>query len=304
MHRLTAAIAGALSLALAVPSSAQAVRTKPAPVRPPAVIRPHTILFIGNSFTQGALSAVRRYRTTIVTDLNGDGNGGVPALFKTFTEQARLNYAVALETQGGRNLAFHWNERRQRVNRAWDVVILQDYSTLDRETPGEAAGLRKFAPLFAAMFRRANPRVDVQLMATWSRADLTYKPGSPWSGRPIYTMATDLRAAADLVKRETPAITGVLPVGEAWNRAISAGIADPNPYDGIGFGQVNLWTYDQYHGSIYGYYLEALVVFGRVTGVDPRTLGARERAAEDLGISPWMATALQTVAHDQLVAGR
>jgi hypothetical protein len=304
MHRLTAAIAGALSLALAMPASAQAVRARPVPVRPPAVIRPHTILFIGNSFTQGALSAVRRYRTNMVTDLNGDGNGGVPALFKTFTEQARLNYSVALETQGGRDLAFHWNERRQRVNRAWDVVILQDYSTLDREAPGEAVGLRKFAPLFATMFRRANPRADIQLMATWSRADLTYKPGSPWSGRPIYTMATDLRAAADLVKRETPAITGVLPVGEAWNRAISTGIADPNPYDGVGFGQVNLWTYDQYHGSIYGYYLEALVVFGRVTGVDPRTLGARERAAEDLGISPWMATALQTVAHDQLVAGR
>jgi hypothetical protein len=304
MHRLTAAIAGALSLAIATPATAQATRARAVSIRPPLVVRPRTILFIGNSFTQGALSAVRRYRTNVVSDLNGDGNGGVPALFKTFTEQARLNYAVALETQGGRNLAFHWNERRQRVNRAWDVVVLQDYSTLDRETPGEAAGLRKFAPQFAAMFRRANPRVDVQLMATWSRADLTYRPGSPWSGRPITAMAADLRNAADQVKRETPGITGVLPVGEAWSRAIEKGIADPNPYDGITFGQINLWTYDQYHGSIYGYYLEALVVFGRVTGLDPRTLGARERAAEDLGISPWMATALQTVAHDQLVAGR
>ena len=51
-----------------------------------------TILFIGNSFTFGANSAVHYYKTDTVTDLNGPANaktvGGVPAIFKAFTKEA------------------------------------------------------------------------------------------------------------------------------------------------------------------------------------------------------------------------
>jgi hypothetical protein len=68
----------------------------------------------------------------------------------------------------------------------------------------------------------------------------------------------------------------------------------------VAFGQVDLWTYDHYHASIFGYYLEALVTFGRITGVDPTRLGANERAADDLGIDPRVAVQLQQVAKAQL----
>lgn len=290
-------------IALALPLLAAAVPAK-AQVAPAttASARPRTILFVGNSFTQGAHSAVKRYRANAVTDLNGDGYGGVPALFKTFTEESGLNYSVSLETQGGKPLGFHWAERRQLLDRAWDVVVLQELSTLDRDKPGDPADYRTYGPLFAGMFARANPKVDVQLMATWSRADLVYQPGSPWSGKPIAVMAQDLRRATDGVRSLSPVFRGVLPVGEAWTRAIAAGIADPNPYDGVAFGQVDLWTYDHYHASIFGYYLEALVVFGRVTGIDPTRLGINERAADDLGIAPKTAVALQQIARDQLRA--
>ena len=40
-----------------------------------------SILFVGNSFTFGAGSAVKFYRAETVTDLNSEGIGGVPALF-------------------------------------------------------------------------------------------------------------------------------------------------------------------------------------------------------------------------------
>ena len=43
-------------------------------------------------------------------------------------------------------------------------------------------------------------------------------------------------------------------------------------------------------------------VFGKVTGRDPLSLGVRERVAEDFGISPVQAHALQQIAHDQLAA--
>ncbi len=287
-----------LLLTCAVPSAAQ----EAAPRTPQA--RTRTILFVGNSFTQGAHSAVKRYGANTVTDLNGDGYGGVPALFKAFTEQAGLDYSVSLETQGGKTLGFHYAERRALIDRGWDVVVLQELSTLDRDRPGDATAYRRDVPMLTQMFLRANPAVDIRLMATWTRADLTYKKSSPWLDKPVTAMASDLQAAAAAVRTATPAISAVIPVGEAWNRAIAGGVADPDPYDGIAFGQVDLWTYDHYHASIYGYYLEALVVFGQITGVDPRTLGSKERAADDLGLAPEAVVALQAVAHAELLATR
>ncbi|RYD64551.1 MAG: PEP-CTERM sorting domain-containing protein [Sphingomonadales bacterium] len=287
----------ALFLALAIVLPAPACAQAPASAE-------KTILFVGNSFTQGAHSAVKRYRADAVTDLNGDGFGGVPALFKTFTEQAGLHWKVSLETQGGKTLGFHYGERRAKLSGKWDIVVLQELSTLDRDKPGDATGYLKYAPMLAALAVQANPKAAVLLMSTWSRADQVYQPGSPWSGKPIAAMAEDLRTAADRVRAASKDIRGVLPVGQAWNRAIAKGVADANPYDGIAFGQVDLWAYDHYHASIYGYYLEALIVFGQITGIDPLTLGKEERAASDLGISKDQAVALQRIASEQLAEER
>ena len=261
---------------------------------------PKTILFIGNSFTQGAHSAARNWRAGSVADLNQAGYGGVPALFKLFTEQAGLDYEVSLETQGGKSLGFHYDERRQRFDRAWDVVVLQEYSTLDRERPGDPAEYIRNVGRLAALFKARNPAVDIRLAATWSRADQAYKPKGHWYGKPVSTMAEDLRAAADRARSANSAVAGVLPVGQAWNRAMTTGVADPNPYDGIGYGQLDLWAYDHYHASVAGYYLSALVTFGAVTGIDPTTLGPKEKGADELGLSDAQAAALQRVARDTL----
>jgi hypothetical protein len=65
-----------------------------------------------------------------------------------------------------------------------------------------------------------------------------------------------------------------------------------------------LWSYDNYHASSYGYYLEALVLFGSITRRDPRSLGENECSGFELGLSPTQVVALQQVAFDQLnVAG-
>ncbi|RZK92030.1 MAG: PEP-CTERM sorting domain-containing protein, partial [Methylobacterium sp.] len=133
----------ALPLLLAASGSQaqHAAQAPTAPSRPPAAVAapraPISILFIGNSFTQGAHSAVRNWHADSVTDLNGDGYGGVPALFKAFTKQAGLDYRVSLETQGGKSLGFHYDERRGKFDRPWDVVVLQEFSTLSRERPGD-----------------------------------------------------------------------------------------------------------------------------------------------------------------------
>src|SRR5438046_1704034 len=79
-----------------------------------------TILFIGNSFTVGALSPVQNYRPETVTDLNKEGTGGVPALFKAFTTEAGLHYEVSLEAVGGANLDLHYSQKAPLFTRPWD----------------------------------------------------------------------------------------------------------------------------------------------------------------------------------------
>lgn len=67
---------------------------------------------------------------------------------------------------------------------------------------------------------------------------------------------------------------------------------------------MNLWWDDYLHASKHGSYLSALVLFGTVTGIDPWSFGANEKAAADLGIARLDALKLQRVASEQLsVAG-
>jgi hypothetical protein len=259
-----------------------------------------SVLFIGNSFTYGQGSPVRFYRSAAVTDLNGDGVGGVPSLFEVFARQAGLDYDVALETRGGTGLDWHLANKSDVIGgRAWDVVVAHGYSTLDADKPRDPAKLVATSEALAALVRRANPRVALYLTATWARADQVYTDGGAWMGAPIEKMAEDVRRAYD----QAAAVAGaqVSPVGDAWNRAMRIGLADSNPYDGLGPGQIDLWTFDHYHASTAGYYLEALVVFGRVTGIDPVSLAERECAAFELGLSADTARRLQEVARDELL---
>ncbi|HSS27447.1 MAG TPA: DUF4886 domain-containing protein [Usitatibacter sp.] len=259
-----------------------------------------SILFIGNSFTYAHASPVRFYRPDTVTDLNADGQGGVPALFKSFTDQAGLDYDVYLETQGGAGLDFHLDSKLGVIGRrGWDVVVMHGVSTLDFDKPRDPAKLIATSKRMADFLRSRNPRVEIYLMATWSRADQTYPSDGAWAGQPIEAMARDVRAAYDRAA-EGAAVKAVIPVGEAWTRAIQAGIADPNPYDGIEADKVDLWAGDHYHASAYGSYLEALVIFGSVTGRDPRSLGQNECSGFELGFSRAEARSLQQVAFDQL----
>src|ERR1700712_4172760 len=98
-----------------------------------------SVLFIGNSFTYGALSPVWKYRAASVTDLNGGGVGGVPALFKLFANEAKLDYDVSLETAPGKGLDFHLAEKMPLLDKSWDHVVMHGLSTLDGAKPGDPA---------------------------------------------------------------------------------------------------------------------------------------------------------------------
>jgi hypothetical protein len=284
-----------------------------------------SILFIGNSFTYGALTpAVQNYKVGTVTDLNwasgtvsngvGSQIGGVPALFKQMTVDAGLSYDVSLETYPGSNLDTHYDElaRRALIDKSWDKVVMHGQSNLDFGAPNNPAKISQYTALLGAMFQARNPSVDISLTATWSRADLTIASGSntcatnpsssPWCGAAITQMGIDVQAGYDFVKAANPSIVSrINPVGLAWNNALNAGFADPNPYDGTSPGQVNLWASDSYHASTFGYYLHALTVFGEVTGLSPTVLGF-DTVAHDLGFTQAQALAMQGFAAQAIAA--
>lgn len=265
----------------------------------PAAAAPTRILFIGNSFTYGPHDGVIGFQPGTVTDLNGNGMGGVPAMFKGLTVQAGLDYDVSLEAIGGASLATHYNNRLGVLDRPWDVVVMQTHSVLDPTNPGNPASLITYAGLLAQVFAAQNPSVDIYLTATWPRADLTYATPSPWFGQPISAMAADLQAGQEQAAAAIPQVTDVIEVGAAWNDAMVAGLADANPYDGITAGQINLWAADSYHASSRGSYLSALTQFATITGYDPRQLGGNEAVAAHFGLAPGVASQLQTIAHDR-----
>jgi hypothetical protein len=264
-----------------------------------------TILFVGNSFTFGANSAAHYYKPDTVTDLNGPAangktTGGVPAMFKALTKEAGLDYTVSLETVGGKGMDFHYAEKRTLLDKPWDVVVMHGYSTLDIDHPGSPALLVSSAKQMTDMFRARNAKAEIWLDATWSRADQTYPDGKPWHGKPIQQMGKDIAVAYDAAAKN--AKVSVIPLGLAWNRAIDTGVAGGDPYTGVPAGKINLWSWDNYHASAYGYYLEALMVFGKVTGKDPLSLGDNETVADDMGFSKPQTHALQQLAHDELAA--
>ena len=114
-------------------------------------------------------------------DARGRSVGGVPAIFKAFTVEAGLeNYDVSIETVGGQGFDHHLAEKRALIDKPWDVVIGHGFSTLDRAHPGDSKLLVSSAKQMSDLLAARNPEVKFYLLATWSRADMTYPDGAPW----------------------------------------------------------------------------------------------------------------------------
>ena len=169
----------------------------------------------------------------------------------------------------------------------------------------------------------ANPNArattDVYLYQTWARPNLINAPFTtvtdPVTGAVSFTttpapsfypsleaMTDDLHDAYFGLAASDPDFKGVAPVGDAFLRAVTGGVATRDLYSAgaLTDGLVDLWWDDGTHASVHGSYLSALTLFGTLTGLDPASLGANEIAARDLGISSADARALQRVASAQL----
>lgn len=264
--------------------------------------------------------------------------GGVAGIFKALADQAQVPTVVKHSLRGGATLRGHvlnlnpagWDLRANLMSERWDVVVLQGNST---EALARAGGnppqfrayvdkLQQIVQIGNAQSYRerdlypggsnnvrtippnpyANPLAAVYLYQTWARPDLTYPVGEPYSGEPLETMTAELADGYAAAAVQNGRITGVVPVGQAFLRAVQEGVAMRDPYNPEPRLLDLWWEEDQFHSSVNGSYLSALVMFGALTRVDPASFGANEQAAADLGISARDAFALQRVASAQLQA--
>ena len=179
----------------------------------------------------------------------------------------------------------------------------------------------------------ADPNTKVYLTETWARPDMVYAhrittpdttspTGSPivdtsaaGGNETLYyqtlaAMTADLHADFYAKLASNPNFAGVIPVGDAFQFAFDHGLVRTGGfYDANGVfvpdaagDLMNLWWSDYLHASRYGSYLDALVQFATITGLNPLMLGANDQAARDLGIGVADALTLQRIAAIQVGA--
>ena len=172
----------------------------------------------------------------------------------------------------------------------------------------------------------ASAATKIYLTQTWARPDmvfahlLTVADANTPDGAPIVDTSSaggpatlyekslagltrDLHESFATALRTHPRLAGLVHSGDAFQLALLEGAQHEGFFDAAGVyvpdapgGPIDLWWEDRLHASKYGSYLDALMHFGRITGRDPRSLGAGEQAARDLAIAPADAAFLQRVA--------
>ena len=206
------------------------------------------------------------------------------------------------------------------VNALVDAIDAADKAA---GVPYAAITLAQTSPIAAYGYTSSNPAMPIFGTSTVAQqgGDRSY---APYLGAtdPIAQMASDLHSAyigaanAYNTANPTKSHLTVALDGDAWISAINLGIAQQNPFlANKPAGQVNLWDSDPLlacctvpigdHPSRYGDYLNALTLFGTLTGLDPTRIAAEmngadpgfnRSAAHALGIDPQIARRLANAA--------
>lgn len=247
------------------------------------------VLFVGNSFTHGG----NPYNSSRITDLNGNGQGGVPGIFQKLADEGGFtDVAVSIEAVSGQTLQYHFANKRALIDAEWDYVVLQDHSLrpLTRHSSGNVPLFRQSVRDLASLVEARNPAVRVILYETWARPDQVPSGAYPTLRAMQDDLLENYAAAA-----EDFALHGWAPVGEAFLRALDQGVA--HAPGSAPPGGVTLWGGDNYHANNHGLYLSALVFYARILRADPRQLprGA-DSAAVALGVGATVAEQLQRIA--------
>ncbi len=192
------------------------------------------VLFVGNSYTR--FNGLPRL-VSLLARSDPDG------------PRMRTSY----ETRPGWGLREHWERRRARHRIArgdWDTVVLQERSLNALEAPDD---MLEYGRLLSEHARASGARVI--LFETWARhaESRVYEESDIEDPAQMYSQI-EARYA------ELGRILGALvaPVGRAWLRADQE------------LPETRLYRSDGTHPALAGSYLSACVLYGTLTGRDPR----------------------------------
>jgi hypothetical protein len=197
---------------------------------------PVSILLVGNSYTFGRVDPVMSYNAANVDDMTRprpdlpDPNftetagtrvwephpwGGVAGIFKQFTVQAGLDYAVSMSTRNAATLRGHylntanadWDLRGNIAARKWDVVVLQEQS--DAALP-RGRGANANIPQFSAYVDKIERYIHVG-------AAETYRERAMYAA--IYGSAANCVAAGGTLSQCENNLSRVIPANANANPA-------------------------------------------------------------------------------------
>jgi hypothetical protein len=244
--------------------------------------------------------------------------GGIPGIVSEFAQEKQLNYQLHIEAISATSLQKNYEAAPEVITRAgWQAVVLQEISTkplpfsLTMSSVSNPPGFWNSVETIEQAVHAVTPQASIYLYETWPRGDLARQlagdPMQPGFGEKYMNALGELGdvnlASYECAAQRDGKIAGLAPVGEAWRRTWSDGLANPDPFQSsslpllwYGINAVNdppIKKPDYLHPSVYGAYLSGLVLFVEMTGVDVRTLGASEQAAARFGIPGEVAAALQ-----------
>jgi hypothetical protein len=233
-----------------------------------------SVLFIGNSFTQGDTASV----PVIFDRLAQAGGQGDPD--------------VVMRAVGGADFEYHATNATTlgMINsQLWDYVVLQNYSTEPTHFIDGTHSIAEHFQFGAQLYQQVmakNPNARVILVETWSRAAAhPYFTGvsGPQSFASTAEMQSELRTnyagLANALNQNNPGkpFVRVAPVGTAWELAGGLRVAsDPQFSD--------LHGSDNYHGDDDGYFLAAATIYSTIYGQSPSGLAASPQVTS-LGLS-------------------
>lgn len=260
---------------------------------PPISREPVEILFVGNSFTHGHCPPAQYYNAAAITDLNGTGYGGVPAIFQRLTADAGFDFKVSIEAGCGMTLRGHYERKADLLrSRPWDVVVLQELSLspLPASRGGDPGCFLAGATNLVQLLRAANPAVKIYLYETWASPASVDSGGYGREGG-LRRMQQDLRENIAAVC-DRLGLAGVVRVGEAFLQAVEQGLVAPGPAGARK--KITLWAEDSRHAGVHGSYLAAAMFFLALSGADSLSavldggrlvgeLGLENEVAEQLG---------------------
>jgi hypothetical protein len=215
----------------------------------PSLSRGDDVLFIGNSFTMGAMApAVARH-------------GGVPKLFEEIARAKGHEVTTAAVAAGGKDWTWQLAQPKTALALAakvWTWVVLQDYSTRPTSM-GNAAAFMADGETFSDRIAVHSPGAGIVLYETWARPAGRFFATLPGGMTGPDDMMAQLHQNYAALAKDLAARNANRPVREALVGTAFARIRAEYP-------GIKLDAVDRHHSTAAGYYEAALLMDEAIYG--------------------------------------